>query len=119
MTEPEKEEFGRIIVVRQAVVGTPTLVETRLVLSSRMDQADAFLDGFLRQREVQALAFSMSMYRLATEAFVRFGKGKGHRAQLNFGDCLAYAVAKETGAPLLYKGDDFARTDIRSARRQG
>jgi ribonuclease VapC len=46
---------------------------------------------------------------------MRFGKGQGHPAQLNFGDCMAYALAKAHDAPLLYVGDDFARTDISSA----
>ena len=52
---------------------------------------------------------------LAADAFLRYGKGRGHRAQLNFGDCLSYAVAKQLDAPLLYKGDDFIHTDIKSA----
>jgi ribonuclease VapC len=55
------------------------------------------------------------MYQSATEAFERYGKGCGHPAQLNFGDCMAYAVAKHYDVPLLYKGRDFARTDIRPA----
>ena len=54
-------------------------------------------------------------YELAAAAFDRYGRGRGHPAQLNFGDCMAYAVAKAHGVPLLYKGDDFARTDVASA----
>ncbi len=50
---------------------------------------------------------------IAADAYARFGKGQGHPAQLNFGDCFAYALAKRTGEPLLYTGNDFARTDIR------
>jgi len=52
---------------------------------------------------------------LARTAHIEFGKGTGHPAQLNFGDCLAYALAKRLGAPLLYTGGDFARSDIASA----
>jgi ribonuclease VapC len=52
---------------------------------------------------------------LAIRAYAEFGKGTGHPAQLNYGDCFAYALAKSADQPLLYKGDDFARTDIRSA----
>jgi ribonuclease VapC len=55
------------------------------------------------------------MYRIAIEAFDRFGRGRGHPAKLNFGDCMAYAVAKAHQVPLLYKGDDFAKTDIATA----
>jgi uncharacterized protein with PIN domain len=57
--------------------------------------------------------------RIAREAYRDFGKGSGHPAKLNFGDCFAYALAKVTAEPLLFKGDDFARTDIEPARQQG
>jgi ribonuclease VapC len=53
--------------------------------------------------------------RIAREAYRDFGKGSGHPAQLNFGDCFAYALAKDKAEPLLFKGDDFARTDVRRA----
>ena len=53
--------------------------------------------------------------KVGAEAFRKFGKGSGHPAKLNFGDCFAYALAKQLDAPLLYKGDDFAQTDVRSA----
>jgi ribonuclease VapC len=53
--------------------------------------------------------------RIAREAFRDFGKGSSHPAKLNFGDCFAYALAKVTGETLLFKGDDFAHTDIRAA----
>jgi ribonuclease VapC len=52
---------------------------------------------------------------IAREAYRRYGRGTGHPAALNFGDCFAYALAKATGAPLLFKGNDFARTDITPA----
>ena len=52
---------------------------------------------------------------LARTAHRRFGRGSGHPARLNFGDCFAYALAKATGEPLLFKGEDFGHTDIRSA----
>ena len=52
---------------------------------------------------------------LARVAHARFGKGSGHAAQLNFGDCFAYALAKSLGAPLLFKGEDFGHTDVEAA----
>ena len=58
--------------------------------------------------------FTEAHFRLAAAAFDRYGRGR-HPAKLNFGDCMAYAVAKAHGVPLLYKGDDFARTDIAAA----
>lgn len=59
--------------------------------------------------------------RIALDARIRFGKGFGHSAKLNFGDCFSYALAKTLRAPLLYTGDDFDRTDVRSAlgRKRG
>jgi len=52
---------------------------------------------------------------MAADAAVRYGRGSGHKARLNFGDCLSYAIAKHLNVPLLYKGDDFSHTDIESA----
>jgi ribonuclease VapC len=60
-------------------------------------------------------ALDAAVVRLAADAAEFYGRGTGHPARLNFGDCLAYAVAKHLDAPLLYKGDDFIHTDIRSA----
>ena len=57
----------------------------------------------------------MDQIRIARDASIRFGKGMGHPAQLNFGDCFSYALAKSLNVPLLYKGADFAKTDIVSA----
>jgi ribonuclease VapC len=53
--------------------------------------------------------------RIAREAYRDFGKGSGHKAQLNFGDCFAYALARATNEPLLYKGTDFGQTDVKTA----
>ncbi len=65
--------------------------------------------------EVEVTALQSRDWQCAVDAFMRFGRGRGHPAKLNFGDCMAYALAKSLDAPLLYKGDDFAKTDIRSA----
>ena len=73
------------------------------------------VDRFLSRPTVRVVAFGLEHYRLAAAAFDRYGKGRGHPAQLNFGDCMAYAVAKARDVPLLYKGDDFAQTDVRRA----
>jgi len=68
-------------------------------------------------RAVQLLVepVTMAQARIAREAYRDFGRGSGHPARLNFGDCFAYALAKETGEPLLFKGGDFARTDVTAA----
>lgn len=70
------------------------------------------LDSLIVELELAISSFSPEQAEIAREAFRRFGRGRGHPAQLNFGDCMAYALAKERGEPLLFKGDDFSKTDI-------
>ena len=83
-----------------------------MVLSSRLGRDPRQqLAGFLREMEVEVIPFTAEHYEVAMDAFERFGKGR-HPAALNFGDCLTYAVARLSGLPLLYTGNDFARTDL-------
>ncbi|MFG1373180.1 type II toxin-antitoxin system VapC family toxin [Xanthobacter oligotrophicus] len=111
--EPEADAFARIIARETALIGTPTLLETRMVLVNRIgDHALAFIDAIIHRPSIRPVAFSLQLSDLAAEAFDRFGKGR-HPAGLNFGDCMAYAVAKAHDVPLLFKGDDFSCTDVR------
>lgn len=97
-------------------VGAPTLVETAMVLSVRLRQeARPLLSEFLREAEVEVIPFTRDHYEVAVDAFERYGKGR-HRAALNFGDCLTYAVARISGMPLLYTGDDFSGTDLTASK---
>jgi len=73
------------------------------------------LDRVLASLGVEIVPVTVDQARLAFDAFRRFGKGRGAKASLNFGDCFVYALARELGAPLLFNGGDFARTDIQSA----
>ncbi|MGD0865082.1 MAG: type II toxin-antitoxin system VapC family toxin [Rhizomicrobium sp.] len=73
------------------------------------------LDDFYVQAPVVLVAVDEVQARIAREAYRDFGKGSGHAARLNFGDCFAYALAKAAGEPLLYKETDFSHTDIASA----
>jgi ribonuclease VapC len=96
-------------------VGAPTLLETRIALARKqMNQANARLDEFLLRSGVRILSFDEEHLRVAFQAFLRFGKGR-HPAQLNFGDCFSYATSRVSEQPLLYTGDDFAKTDIEAA----
>lgn len=116
LNEPDEVVYTRRIADGQSLVGATTLVEAGLVLSRQLPLfADTFLRGLLARRSVRVVDFSAAMYETAVFAFRRYGKGQGHPAQLNFGDCLSYAVAKVHDVPLLYKGDDFGHTDIRPA----
>ena len=111
--EPEEEPYSQLIILRGAIIAAPTLIECHMVLTSRMPAfAKAFMQGFMERRAVHPANFTLEMYRLAAAAFDRYGKGRGHPARLNFGDCMAYAVAKRHELPLLYKGGDFPHTDI-------
>jgi ribonuclease VapC len=69
----------------------------------------------LRERPLRIEPVTEDQVRIARDAYREYGKGSGHRARLNFGDCFAYALARVTGEPLLFKGDDFTHTDIASA----
>ncbi|KQT78899.1 type II toxin-antitoxin system VapC family toxin [Methylobacterium sp. Leaf466] len=118
LEEPEGRIFDELMVGRGAIIGTTTLFEARMVLSSFMPTfADTFLDGLTARSSVSVSSFTLEMYRAATDAFTRYGRGRGHPACLNFGDCLTYAVARVHGLPLLFKGNDFVHTDIEPAYR--
>ncbi len=72
------------------------------------------LDAFLQTLQIETIPFSAEQSRIAVDAYSVYGKGR-HRAGLNFGDCASYALAIERDEPLLYKGEDFSHTDVRSA----
>ena len=96
-------------------VGTPTVVETAIVLSAKMGRdARSRINDFLREAEADLIPFTTEHFDVAVDAFLRFGKGR-HAAALNFGDCLTYAVAVMAGVPLLYIGGDFLKTDLGKA----
>ena len=93
-------------------VGAPTLVETALVLRSRLTgEPRAFIERFLSDWHVTVIPFSEDHWKAAADAHTRYGRGR-HRAALNFGDCLTYAVAKLADGPLLCTGADFTKTDL-------
>jgi len=98
-----------------AGIGTPTLAETGLVLAARLrrDPRDLIV-RLLDEFGVEVVPFGDAHWKEAIDAYQRFGRGR-HKAQLNFGDCLTYAVARLAGEPLLYTGNDFAETDLQAA----
>ncbi len=93
-------------------IGAPTLVECGIVLSARLNQdARGLLARFLEEAGVTVVPFTAAHYGIAVGAWLKYGKGR-HPAGLNFGDCLAYAVARVADMPLLCQGDDFRQTDL-------
>jgi ribonuclease VapC len=96
-------------------VGTPTLVETGIVVTSRAGEpAIGWVHRFMQAFDVIEIPFDASHWQVAVAAYNAFGRGR-HPAALNFGDCLTYATAKLAGAPLLCIGDDFRETDLEIA----
>ena len=85
------------------------------ILGLSAEEVDGLFDEFLHATSTGVVAVSDATSKLAIQAFGRFGKGRGHPAQLNFGDCLSYACAKQHGAPILFKGRDFIHTDLKFA----
>ena len=96
-------------------VGTPTLVETGIVLHRRVGAvARSALQRLIDDHEIDILPFTERHWPIALRAFARYGKGR-HQAALNLGDCFTYATASLAGEPLLCVGDDFAQTDLELA----
>lgn len=102
----------RIAGAGTVAAGAPTLAETGIVLHARLgDASRGMLERLLDELSIVEIPFGEVHWREAVDAFRRFGRGR-HPAALNFGDCLTYAVASLNGEPLLFVGDDFARTDV-------
>jgi ribonuclease VapC len=92
-----------------------TYLETCIVIDGRGDAtASANLDRFLELLRVEIMPVTPQQATLGRSAYARFGKGSGHAAKLNYGDCFSYALAIDSDAPLMFKGDDFGHTDVRS-----
>ena len=116
LAEPDAEHYEKTIAHTQprhmSAVG---LLEAAIVLESRGGMAAADeLDLFLQAAEIELVAVTAEQAQAARRAWRRFGEGN-HPAGLNFGDCFAYALAETNNEPLLFKGEDFARTDIEAA----
>jgi ribonuclease VapC len=115
LEEREARVFAELIGTERCLIGWPTVLESHMLLRAIPQQRGLrVLDLILRAPRLRVVSFERRIFDCARAAFDRFGRGH-HRAKLNFGDCMAYAVAKFHHVPLLYKGDDFALTDIRSA----
>jgi ribonuclease VapC len=115
--EPEAEQFVYAIVGSgDAAMSAGNYLETSIVIDRDRDPAlSARLDATLNKLNVSIAPLTAEQARLARQAYRDFGKGSGHPAKLNFGDCFAYALAMERGDALLYKGDDFAHAGLTRA----
>jgi ribonuclease VapC len=115
--EPEAAVFADAIESAGARrLSAASYVEVGAVIDRAGDAiASRRVEELLAVSSIEIEAVSASQARIAREAYRDFGKGSGHPAGLNFGDCFSYALAKVTGEPLLFKGEDFQHTDIASA----
>jgi ribonuclease VapC len=117
--EPDAAAYAQAIAqssVRR--LSAANFVEAAAVMDGSRDPiASRRFDELLREAEVRIDPVTEAQDRLAREAYRDFGRGSGHAAKLNFGDCFAYALAIDKGEPLLFKGEDFAHTDVSSALR--
>ena len=114
LDEPEAEEFRTAVEEDTTrLVSATTLLETALVIEVRKGESGGReLDSLIHKAEIVVVAVDLEQVSEARRAYRRFGKGR-HAAGLNFGDVFAYALARTSGEPLLFKGDDFTKTDIR------
>lgn len=114
--ESEASDLLAMLMTGECRMSAATFFEAGMVIDRKAE--DAFpakaLEELLALAEIEIVPFGDDQARLARDAYAQFGKGR-HLARLNFGDCFTYALAKETGEPLLFKGNDFSQTDIISA----
>ncbi len=112
--EPEAMSCAVAIAsARNRCVSAVNYVEAAAVIDgSRNPIASRRFDDFFREAELRIEPVTETQARIAREAYRDFGKGSGHAAGLNFGDCFAYALAKAMGEPILFKGNDFRHTDL-------
>lgn len=114
--EPERIEFLRMIDEASYVgISAATYFETAIVIDGERNPVmSRALDELLANAEAKFEPVTADQARIAREAYRDFGRGSGHPAKLNFGDCFAYALAKAKREPLLCKGDDFLHTDVQT-----
>lgn len=113
--EPERRSFNEAIEAADSRrMSVATFVEVSIVIDARLGAAgQRDLDLFLERAAIELVDVDVEQARTARRAFTRYGKGR-HPAGLNFGDCFAYALAAVLGEPLLFKGEDFSKTDVNS-----
>jgi ribonuclease VapC len=115
--EPEKDRFvDAVLAANPRLMSAVSLQEAGMVIAGCFGDETVWepLDALLTRLDMEIVAHDAALARIAREAFLRFGKG-GDPAKLNFGNCAAYALAKSNDLPLLFKGEDFTKTDIVAA----
>ena len=116
LDEPERVRFRTLIAEAQrCALSAGSWIELSAVVTRRHpDSVLAAIGRLIAEARITIAPVTIEQAQIGHEAYRVYGKGR-HPARLNFGDCFAYALAKATGEPLLYKGDDFVHTDVRAA----
>jgi ribonuclease VapC len=116
LLEPEAAAFSEILLrANRPRMSAGNLVELTVTSTRReLPIASTLVEAAVRRARLVIEPVTLEQAAIARSAYLAYGRGQ-HRARLNFGDCFAYALAKATGEPLLYKGDDFGLTDVKSA----
>lgn len=117
--EPEREQFTRAVRAQApARISAATYFEAGIQIDKKEDPVRGhLLDAFIVRARMEIVPVSVEQGKIARQANREYGKGSGHRAQLNFVDCFSYALAKELNEPLLFKGNDFIHTDVVDASK--
>ncbi len=117
--EPEHAALEKILDEADSVyIAAASYLELSIVIDSRRDPVlSREMDDFLDRFSIEIEPVSVEQARMARQAYRDYGRGSGHRANLNIGNCFSYALAREKREPLLFKGDDFGHTDLRPAYR--
>lgn len=97
------------------VISAATWLEAAIVCESKTPRGGNYFDQITAKLAIEIIPFTPTQAKIARDAFRRYGKGRQAKARLSYGDCFAYALAKQLQAPLLYKGNDFAQTDLQPA----
>jgi ribonuclease VapC len=113
LNESDADAYRRAIEADPVrLLSAATLIETAIVIETRVGEAGGReLDLLVHKASIEVVAVDAEQADLARDAYRRFGKGR-HPAGLNYGDCFAYALSQSVGEPLLFKGDDFRKTDV-------
>ena len=116
--ETEAREFAIMIGTTASAVSTATLLEAHSAAARWFGSEKATaMERLLGKLELTVAPFDAVQLEAAKSAYSRYGRGSGHHANLNLGDCFSYALAKTRKLPLLFKGDDFIHTDVEPARK--
>jgi ribonuclease VapC len=115
--ESDGIRLSRIMdLARTLRISAAAYLETSIVIDGLRSPAhSARLDDLIEEMEIVIEPVTVAQVKIARQAYRDYGKGSGHPANLNFGDCFSYALARDKREPMLYKGDDFVHTDIRPA----